>query len=91
MPGSAKASPEGVMNRISWPFSLSGHFTRLPVMVSMSSSMKSTMSLKAWGWMPKWLPVRVQLATGSRIQLMLMPTRCSSSRAIMVTSAVSMP
>ena len=49
------------------------------------------LSLKVWGWMPRWLPVRWQLATGSMTQLMLRPTRFSSSRAIMVISAVSMP
>ena len=49
------------------------------------------MSLKVWGWMPMWLPVRWQLATGSITQLMFSPTRFMSSRAKAVISAVSIP
>jgi len=91
MPGSAKMSPEGVMKRISAPLRWKLGSTRLPVMVSMSSTRKSIMSLKAWGWMPRWLPVRLQLAAGSRIQLMFTPMRFIRSRARKVISAVSMP
>ena len=79
------------MKMISWPGSFRGGVMCTPVMSSISSQKKSTMSLKAWGWMPRWLPVRLQLATGSSIQLMFAPSMCSSSRAIMVISAVSMP
>ena len=31
------------------------------------------LSLKAWGWIPRWLPVRKQFAAGSITQLMLQP------------------
>jgi hypothetical protein len=48
------------MKITSWPFSFRGTFRRLPVMVSMSVDHEPTMSLKACGWMPRWLPVRVQ-------------------------------
>ena len=43
------------------------------------------------GWMPRWLPVRLQLETGSMIQLMPRPSSCSSSRTMAVISAVSIP
>ena len=49
-------------------------------MSSISSQRNSTLSLKVWGCRPMWLPVRLELAAGSMIQLMLTPTRCSSSR-----------
>ena len=91
MPGSANTSPEGVMNRISWPFSLKGVLGRMPVMVSQSSASMSTISTKEWGWMPRWLPVKEQFFTGSMIQWMPRPTSCSSSRTMAVISAVSMP
>ena len=63
----------------------------MPVISSSSSTAKSRLSLKPCGWMPRWLPVRKQLAAGSSTQLMLQPIRFSSSRPIMVISAVSMP
>ncbi len=79
------------MNRISAPLRLMGASTRMPVSSSISSTAKSSVSSIPRGSMPRWLPVRWQLAAGSTIQLMLHPTRFNSSRATIVTSAVSMP
>ena len=58
VPGSANTSPEGVMKRISAPLRLKVGSGRNPNFSSMSSRKKSIMSLKAWGWMPRWFPVR---------------------------------
>ena len=79
------------MKRISAFFLLKGVLGRMPVTVSQSSASISTISTKEWGWMPRWLPVKLQFLTGSMIQWMPRPTSCSSSRTIMVISAVSMP
>ncbi len=78
-------------NRISAPLRLMLGLTLIPVTSSSSSARKSTLSLKVWGWMPMWLPVRWQFATGSITQLMFSPTRFISSRAKAVISAVSIP
>jgi hypothetical protein len=78
-------------NRISAPFRLMLGLTRIPVISSSSSTRNSTLSLKVWGGIPMWLPVRWQFATGSITQLMFNPTRFMSSRANAVISAVSIP
>ncbi len=89
--GAAKVIGRGGDEEDLRPFPVEGGLDRIPVISSISSAANSMVDLMAWGGMPRWFPVRLQFEAGSRIQLILQPTRLRSSLASIVISAVSIP